>query len=123
MQKPPMFYGAPPHIFKKARELRSSMTTSETVLWERLKKRQLNGYKFRRQHPIAEFIADFYCHSAKLVIEVDGGIHETKERKEYDIQRTGELNKLGVTVIRFTNEEVANSIDRVLAKIELFLDG
>lgn len=70
MNKPAMFYGAPPHIFEKARELRKRTTPAEQKLWEHLKKKQLKGYRFRRQHPIFNFIADFYCHSAKLVIEV-----------------------------------------------------
>lgn len=69
-----MFYGAPPYIFEKARKLRETMTPAEQILWKYLKKRQLKGCKFRRQHPLSEFIADFYCHSLKLVIEVDGGI-------------------------------------------------
>jgi very-short-patch-repair endonuclease len=123
MQKPAMFYGASPFIFEKARELRKSMTESEQLLWQHLKKRQLNGYKFRRQHPMAKFIADFYCHSVKLVIEVDGGIHRIKDRKEYDILRTNELDQLGVTVIRFTNEEVENNIELVLKKIAAVIDG
>jgi len=118
-----MFYGASPFIFEKARELRKSMTESEQLLWQHLKKRQLNGYKFRRQHPMAKFIADFYCHSVKLVIEVDGGIHRIKDRKEYDILRTNELDQLGVTVIRFTNEEVENNIELVLKKIAAVIDG
>jgi very-short-patch-repair endonuclease len=123
MQKPAMFYGASPFIFEKARKLRKSMTESEQLLWQHLKKRQLNGFKFRRQHPMAKFIADFYCHSVKLVIEVDGGIHRIKDRKEYDILRTNELDQLGVTVIRFTNEEVENNIELVLKKIAAVIDG
>jgi len=118
-----MFYGASPFIFEKARELRKSTTESEQLLWQHLKKRQLNGHKFRRQHPMAKFIADFYCHTAKLAIEVDGGIHELKDRKEYDILRTNELDQLGVTVIRFTNEEVENNIELVLKKIAVVLDS
>lgn len=62
MQRLPMFYGAEPHIFKKARELSKSMTPSKKLLWEQLKKRKLKGYRFRRQHPISKFIADFYYH-------------------------------------------------------------
>ena len=103
-----MFYGASPFIFEKARKLRKSMTESEQLLW---------------QHPMAKFIADFYCHSVKLVIEVDGGIHRIKDRKEYDILRTNELDQLGVTVIRFTNEEVENNIELVLKKIAAVIDG
>ena len=117
-----MFYGAPPHIFKKARELRKNMTEAEKQLWERLKKRQLRGFKFRRQHPLAVFIVDFYCHSAHLVVEVDGGFHEKKEYKEYDAMRTEELDTFGLTTIRFTNEEVEHHINEVLKQIAIALE-
>lgn len=86
-----MFYGAGSNIFEKATQLRKNMTSAEKMLWERLKNKQVLNYKFRRQHPLANFIADFYCHKAKLIIEVDGGIHETAEQKEYDLGRTNEL--------------------------------
>lgn len=112
-----MFYGAPPHIFEKARELRKRMTPAEQKLWERLKKKQINGNRFRRQHPISNFIADFYCHSAKLIIEVDGGIHSIEEQKEYDVQRSEKLNRLGVAVIRFTNKEIEEQLETVIADI------
>lgn len=112
-----MFYGAPPQIFERAKELRNNMTSAEQLLWERLNKNQLKGYRFRRQHPISNFIADFYCHSAKLVVEVDGSIHEEKDRKKYDEVRTEELNKFGVTVIRFSNKEVEKQIEKVIADI------
>lgn len=123
MQRLPMFYGAEPHIFEKARELRKSMTQSEKLLWEQLKKRKLKGYRFRQQYPISEFIADFYCHSAKLVIEVDGGIHERKAQKTYDILRTSALNDLGITVIRFRNKEIEHRMEHVLHTISSFLDS
>lgn len=94
------------------------MTNPELILWERLKGKQMLGFRFRPQHPIDIFIADFYCHPLKLVIEVDGGIHKTKEQREYDIGRTGELNAWGIEVIRFTNEEIENDISQVLKEIE-----
>lgn len=122
MQKPTMFFGAPPHVFEKARELRKTMTPAEKMLWNYLQKRKLMGYRFRRQHPLSEFIADFYCHTAKLVIEVDGGIHKLYRQKEYDIKRSEELNRFGITVIRFTNEEIENDINTVLKRICTFLD-
>ncbi|HEX6982251.1 MAG TPA: endonuclease domain-containing protein [Balneolaceae bacterium] len=121
MERLPMFYGAPPHIFEKARELRKTMTEAENVLWERLKKKQL-GYRFRRQHPLSEFIADFYCHAAKLVIEVEGCIHELEKQKDYDLERTKELESFGITVLRFTNEQVENEIEDVLNNIKLYLN-
>jgi hypothetical protein len=78
----------------------------------------LAGYKFRRQHPIGNFIADFYCHALKLIVEVDGEVHNSLESKEYDTQRTSELQDLGVKVIRFTNEEIEQNIEMVIAKIK-----
>ena len=76
------------------------------------------GLRFRPQHPIDIFIADFYCHPVKLVIEVDGGIHQSKDRKEYDIGREGELENWGIHVLRFTNEEVENEMTQVIKEIE-----
>jgi len=115
-----MFYGAPPYVFEKARELRKTLTPAEKKLWEHLKKRRMKGYKFRRQHPIFEFIADFYCHTIKLVVEVDGGIHNIDRQKEYDIKRTAKLNKFGITAIRFTNKQVLNDLNSVLKQLHIF---
>ena len=78
-----MFYGASPAIFKKAEELRNTMTSAERFLWQALQVNEWN-LKFRRQHPMRNYIADFYCHAIKLVIEVDGDIHNTEEAKQYD---------------------------------------
>ncbi|MFM9910752.1 MAG: endonuclease domain-containing protein, partial [Chitinophagaceae bacterium] len=72
----------------------------------RLRNRQANGLKFRRQHPLDKFVADFYCHEKRLVIELDGGMHESKMQKEKDRVRTEILDKLAITVVRFKNEEV-----------------
>ncbi len=83
-----------------------------------LKGKKVLGLRFRPQHPIDIFIADFYCHPVKLVIEIDGGIHNSIEQKEYDIGREAELNEWGIKVIRFTNEEVGNNIDLVIKKIK-----
>ena len=113
-----MFYNAKPHIFEKAKALRNNMTNSELTLWEKLKGKQMLGLRFRPQHPIDIFIADFYCHPIKLVIEIDGGIHKTTEQKEYDIGRTAELNYWGIEVIRFTNEEIENKVNQVIKGIE-----
>ena len=83
----PMYFGATPDILKKAKELRRYETVAEKILWANLCKNQIIGLHFRRQHPINKFIADFYCASIKLVIEVDGSIHELPENKAYDIGR------------------------------------
>jgi len=113
-----MFYNAKPHIFETAKLLRENMTLYEDMLWKELKGKKVLGLRFRPQHPIDIFIADFYCHPVKLVIEIDGGIHNSIEQKEYDIGREAELNEWGIKVIRFTNEEVGNNIDLVIKKIK-----
>jgi very-short-patch-repair endonuclease len=113
-----MFYNAKPHIFEKAKALRNIMTNSELKLWEKLKRKQMLGLRFRPQHPLDIFSADFYCHPIKLVIEVDGGIHKSKDQTEYDIGREGELVNWDIKVIRFTNEEIESDINKVLKEIE-----
>jgi very-short-patch-repair endonuclease len=113
-----MFYNAKPHIFEKAKMLRKTMTEPEQKLWEELKGKKMLGLRFRPQHPIDIFIADFYCHSLKLVVEVNGGIHKSIERKEYDFGREGELENRGIKVIRFTNEEIENNITQERKEIE-----
>jgi very-short-patch-repair endonuclease len=111
-----MYYGAKPETFEAARILRENMTFHEKLLWNRLKLKQICGVKFRRQHPIDFFIADFYCHEAKLVVEIDGEIHDIK--KDYDVGRSAEMEKYFIKVIRFTNSEVENNIEMVINKIE-----
>ena len=83
-----MFKGAPSANFSKAENLRNRMTDAEKLLWEKLKKNQFQGYKFRRQHPVHLFIVDFYCHKLKMVIEIDGKYHETTEQKKLDTERS-----------------------------------
>ena len=113
-----MFYGAKAHIFDKAKALREKMTSAELLLWEQLKGKKILGLRFRAQHPIDIFIADFYCHPLKLIIEIDGGIHKNKDQKEHDIGRTTELNEWGIKVVRFTNEEVVQDIEKVIQEIK-----
>lgn len=79
------------------------------------KGKQIVGVRFRRQHPVSKYIVDFYCHAAKLVIELDGKIHLAKQ--ESDRERTKEIENLGLRIIRFTNEEVQESIDNVILRI------
>ena len=79
-----------------------------------MKNKNLFEVRFKRQHPIDIFIADFYCHKYKLVIEVDGEIHTTPEQRQWDENRTAEIEKYGLTVIRFTNHEVMNQLNHVL---------
>jgi len=109
-----MFLNASPQIFRFAEELRKNMTREEQVLWGELRKSKL-GVRFKAQHPLYKFIADFYCHKAKLVIEIDGEIHNFQ--KDYDIGRTYELEQFGILVIRFSNEQIYNDISTVMKKI------
>ena len=88
-----MFYGAPPSVFQKAEVLRKNMTECEKIVWEYLRGNQLSGFRFKAQHPLKYFIADFYSHKAKLVIEIDGDSHNGKERKEYDEGRSFEIER------------------------------
>ncbi len=117
-----MFFGAEPHTFEDAKELRKQMTRAEKVLWERLRKKQL-GVSFRRQHPVADFILDFYCHEARLDIEVDGEVHHEKDQKKYDNDRTRLLNEMGIEVKRFSNKEVIQKIDQVAKEIQGIAKG
>ncbi|SFF12245.1 endonuclease domain-containing protein [Thermophagus xiamenensis] len=115
--KTQMFYNAKAGIFQKAKNLRKNMTPAEHKLWNHLKGNKILGLRFRRQHPIDIFIADFYCHKIKLVIELDGNIHDELPQKEYDANRTEELKRFGITVIRFTNQEVLENTDKVIKQI------
>ena len=114
----PMYFGAKPSIFKLARELRKDETKVEKMLWNKLNKNQILGLHFRRQHPINIFVADFYCPRIKLIIEVDGSIHEIFEYAEHDIGRSEILNDFGIKVIRFTNEQILNDLDGTIKQIE-----
>ena len=94
------------------------MTDAEKQLWERLRKKSLDGFRFRRQHPIGPYIADFFCNEVGLVVEVDGGIHCEKGQEQKDRLRDFAMKKHGLAVIRFSNEQIANDIDDVLEKIK-----
>lgn len=116
-----MFDGANYLVFELAKDLRRNMTDAENVLWMYLKK-GIKGLKFRRQHPLGIYIADFYCHKIKLVVEADGAIHDKPEIKSYDEKRERDLFGSGYHVIRFANEEIMNDISTVLMKIESTVD-
>jgi very-short-patch-repair endonuclease len=105
-------------IVDRAKDLRKRETEAEAVLWEELRKRKLGGCKIRRQHPFGSYIADFYCSERKLVIEIDGGIHDGEQVKEYDEIRQKAIEFYGIRVIRFRNEDVLNRMEFVLAEIE-----
>jgi very-short-patch-repair endonuclease len=116
------FYNASPEIFRRAKELRKNLTPSEKILWAHLKENKFEGIHFRRQHPINKFIVDFYCHELLLVIEIDGEIHSEEAVAERDEGREIELQRLGLTVFRFKNEEVLNDIKSVREKIKSFIE-
>src|SRR5438552_18453887 len=104
----------------RARELRANTTAAERRLWSRLRAKRIGGFKFRRQHAIGEYIADFVCLSARLVVEVDGATHG-EDRETADDQRTAYLEKVGFRVIRFWNSDVFMSIDDVAHAIAMEL--
>lgn len=111
-----MHYGASKLIFQRAEELRTHCTWEEEVIWEYLSSNKL-GVKFRRQHPMLFYVADFYCHQLKLVIEIDGGIHNKEDVKINDALRQKEIEKLGIHIIRFTNSQVKNNIEKIVEDI------
>lgn len=106
---------------ERRKELRNNQTRAEKVLWEKIRRRQLKGYKFRRQHGIGEYIVDFYCSKLKLVIEVDGGYHEEAGRQEYDEKRDSYLSSLGLKVIRIKNDEVLDNCKEVIEDLKVRL--
>ena len=108
-------------IWKKARVLRNAATDAEQRLWQHLRGRRLQGLKFRRQYPIAGYIADFACIEAKLVIEVDGGQHV--EQAAHDAERTRKLQINGYRVLRFWDNDVLLRTDAVLDEILLHLNS
>jgi len=117
-----MFLGAGAPIFRNAEELRYRMTAAEELLWGHLKGQQL-GVKFRRQHPLGIYIADFYCHQHKLVIELDGSIHDRIDVAQNDIARQINLELDGLKVIRFTNDQVFHNLNKVLEQITTQIKG
>ena len=99
------------------RAYRRNPTEAERILWSELRGRRLNGLRFRRQHPIAGYIVDFYCAEAKLAIEVDGSVHEGAAAKARDSIRTAAIEEHGVRVIRFMNDDVIHELPLVLIAI------
>ena len=115
-----MFLGASSLIFEKARALRDNLTPSELNSWNYLRQSP-GGHKFRRQHPISDYIADFYCHSLKLIIEVDGPIHQNEENYQNDIARQNDLESKGLFFLRFTNYLVDKNLESVIKTIEDYI--
>jgi very-short-patch-repair endonuclease len=115
-----MYFKATAETMRIARRLSENMTNSEKLLWEKLKGKQICGLRFRRQHPIDFFIADFYSHEVRLVVEIDGGIHNQQE--EYDDGRSAEMEKYDIKTIRFSNYEVENNIDKIVLEIKAIVN-
>ncbi len=104
-----------------ARKLRQALTNAETILWSRLQKRKLAGWKFRRQHPVGPYITDFACREAMLIIEIDGETHSSTDERRHDARRTAFLETHGWSVVRFWNAEIYENLDGVLRGIEIRL--
>lgn len=104
-------------VTAKARSLRQNMTKAEVILWVNIRKRALAGARFRRQHPIGPYVADFACPASKLIVEVDGYTHWTPEELAYDARRTKYLEQQGWTVFRVTNTDVYDNMDGVWCAI------
>jgi very-short-patch-repair endonuclease len=106
-----------PVYTERARELRKNANEAEQRLWSYLRGGQLNGHKFRRQHALGDYIGDFVCLSARLIVEVDGDTHGNDERERLDAKRTESLERTGYEVIRFWNDDVFNNMDGILETI------
>ncbi len=107
----------PPEILEHCRELRKTATLPENILWSLLRDHRFKKVKFRRQHPLGSYILDFYCHDARLAIELDGSEHLEESKFSYDQKRTEFLHSRGITVICFWNDEVLNHLEDVLGVI------
>ena len=108
---------SPKYTANLVRKMRNAMTPEEVILWERIRKKEIEGARFRRQRPIGRYIVDFYCAETGLVIEVDGAVH--RGRDQYDKYRDSFLSAEGYTVLRFSNDEIHNCLDDVVEKIRL----
>ena len=112
-----MFYGASRIIFQNAKHLRNHVTNAEMIFWARLKE-CFPLLRFRRQHPMSDYVADFYSHKLKLVIEIDGSIHELEAVQKNDQEKEAHFISLGLTVIRFTNDDIKHRIDACIDEIK-----
>ena len=105
------------NLLRLARALRGEQTNAERLLWQLLRNRRFCGLKFRRQHPFASYVLGFYCHEARLGIELDGGGHNDPEKKRQDKERTAFLENAGIKVIRFWNHDVLRETEAVLGQL------
>jgi very-short-patch-repair endonuclease len=112
-----------PGLKKLSRALRANMTDAEQMLWHRIRRRQIQGVQFFRQKPLLAFVVDFYCPTAKLIIELDGGQHFEEHHQAQDQERDAALAELGLKVLRFDNRQVLSETDAVLAVIDEIVRG
>ncbi len=105
-------------IFQYAESLRKNMTEAEKIVWDQLSNNKLE-VRIRRQHPLGNYIADFYCHKLKLVIEIDGGIHLSKENKDSDMNRDIMMTEYGIKILRFTNHQVLQNVEKVVEEVKM----
>ncbi len=103
--------------FRRAKALRKDSTSAEKLFWRLVKNRQFENLKFRRQHPIGSFIVDFYCHEKRLVIELDGSVHEDEFIKQYDKRREQVLKSFGLIIVRFENGDIIRNLDLVIGEL------
>ncbi len=111
----------PRGLLEASRHLRQRATPPEDLLWARLRDRQVAGSKFRRQAVIGKFVGDFYCHESRLIVELDGSVHDMPEVADRDISRQTYLEEQGYTVIRFRNDEVERDMNMVLETIRHYV--
>ena len=103
-----------PQLLEFAKTMRSNATDAENLMWQLLRAKRFMNLKFRRQHVISPYIVDFYCHEIGLVIELNGGQHNTENGQAYDVERTQFLETLGLTVVQYWNSDVLGRVDVVL---------
>ena len=108
---------ASPELVHLAQQHRSAPTSAEALLWDRLRGKQLDGLRFRRQHPVGTFIFDFYCPLHKLIVEVDGSSHDSAFAQEHDQERDAWVKAYGYRVLRIRNEEIVENLEAVLERI------
>ena len=116
-----MFYESSPIIFANAKRLRNEPTASEIIFWGLLKQ-HFADFRFKRQHPVSQYIADFYCHKLRLVVEIDGEIHLSKDAIKNDKLRDEFMNSLNLKIIRFTNDEVCKNGEEVVKKLRELIE-
>ena len=113
-----MFHGAEKIIFEFAKANRVNPTEAEDKLWQVLKGKKLGGNKFRRQHPLGQYILDFYCHNQKIAIEIDGEYHNDATQIELDYFRTERIENIDISILRFSNFQVMHKLEFVLEQIK-----